>query len=107
MGKSMIDISHLADLARIDLSAEETARFAMELERILSYVEQLQVIPTDGVAETAQVTGLLNILREDMPKRQKAEDKIEDLRSEREKLLQAVPEIEQRMVKVPAILVSE
>jgi aspartyl-tRNA(Asn)/glutamyl-tRNA(Gln) amidotransferase subunit C len=108
MAKVTIDIAHLANLARVNLTEDEAARFGGELERVLGYVDQLQNIETGGVAETAQVTGLVNVLREDNDERLAISDKqLEGLQKRREKFLAAVPEKEQNMVKVPAILGSE
>lgn len=112
MENADFDIGHLAELARLNLAPEEAAHFHMQLGDILGYVDQLRAIETDGVAETAQVTGLINILREDVDKPEFNQDsrfQIPDstlpaLRARRDKLLSGVPERESTMVKVPAIL---
>jgi aspartyl-tRNA(Asn)/glutamyl-tRNA(Gln) amidotransferase subunit C len=64
------EIQKLAHLSRLHLSPEEAARYATDLTEILSYVGLLSELNTEGVAETAQVTGLANV---SMP------DKIEPL----------------------------
>lgn len=101
-----LDIQHLAELARIHLTEDEIARFGEQIREILGYVAQLQAIETEGVAETAQVTGLMNVLRDDQQTERIAnsEQQIEALRKRREELLAAVAEKEADMVKVPAIL---
>lgn len=58
-------VRHIAKLARLKLSEEEERRFAPELTSILSYIELLNDVPTDGIEATAQVTGKTNALRED------------------------------------------
>ncbi len=98
------DVAHLAHLARLDLTATEQARLAVELAKVLTFVDQLQTIETEGVAETAQVTGLVNVLRDDELRIKNDELRIEELQKQREKFLVAVPEVEQKMVKVPVIL---
>ena len=40
-------------------------KYSEQLSGILSYVEQLSEVNTDGVEPTAQVTGLENVFRED------------------------------------------
>lgn len=105
MVKAYFDVAYLANLARFALSRDEEVRFNDELGRILAYVEQLQAIDTEGVAETAQVTGLVNVLREDIDERLAISDKqLDSLQEQRQGLLAAVPETENNMVKVPAIL---
>ncbi len=49
------DVSYVADLAHLDLTAEERARFGAQLDSILGYVEQLNELDTSSVAPMAQV----------------------------------------------------
>lgn len=58
-------VKHVAKLARLGLSEAEIEKFRTQLSGILDYVEQLNEVKTDGVEPTAQVTGLLNVMRED------------------------------------------
>ena len=58
-------VEKLAQLARLNLTPEETERFSGELTDILEHVAVLGELDTSGVAETAQVTGLANVVRED------------------------------------------
>lgn len=60
-------VKHVAALARLGLSTAETEKFQSQLSGILDYVEQLGEVDTEGVSSTAQVTGLLNVMREDVP----------------------------------------
>ena len=59
------DVRKLAHLARLNLTDEELSSLANELTDILDYVDVLKEVNTEGVEETAQVTGLANVLRED------------------------------------------
>jgi len=59
------DVLKLARLARIDLSEEEIIEFEGEFNEILQYVEQLQAVNLEGYEPTSQVTGLVNVTRED------------------------------------------
>lgn len=61
------DISTLARLARIDLTADETDAYAEELRAVLEYVEQLQAVDVEGLDPTDQVSGLRNVMRADEP----------------------------------------
>ena len=60
-------VRHIAKLARLRLTDAEVEKFSTELTAILKYVDMLQEVKTDGVPPTEQVTGLTNILREDVP----------------------------------------
>lgn len=62
---SEAEVKHIADLARIGLSEEEVVQFAEEMSDILGYVEKLGEVNTEGVEPVAQVTGMVNVLRED------------------------------------------
>jgi aspartyl-tRNA(Asn)/glutamyl-tRNA(Gln) amidotransferase subunit C len=61
------DIQHLAGLARLELSPEETERYAEQLTTVVSYVDQLTNVAT-GEAGSEGVTGLSNVLQEDVPR---------------------------------------
>lgn len=62
------DVAHVAALARIAMSDAEQERFTKELVKILEFVSQLDEVDTADVKETAQVSGLLNVLRKDEPR---------------------------------------
>lgn len=67
----MIDqktVAHLADLARMKIGAEETARLEKELGSILDYVSALQKVDTTGLSKEGTVGLLRNVWREDVPK---------------------------------------
>lgn len=58
-------VKRVAVLARLGLSEAEIEKLQPQLSGILDYVEQLNKVNTDGVEPTAQVTGLINVTRED------------------------------------------
>ena len=89
-------IKHIADLARLELSDEETELYGGQLSDILNYVDQLKEVDTMDVEPTAQVTGMVNVLRED-----RAEEW--DKRETDDALKQAA-EMEDNQVKVKKIL---
>lgn len=62
------DVLHLAQLARISLSDDEVDEFSEELSAILQYVEQLSSVDVAGLRPTNQVTGLINVMRDDIVK---------------------------------------
>jgi aspartyl-tRNA(Asn)/glutamyl-tRNA(Gln) amidotransferase subunit C len=59
------EVERIAKLARISLSSDETAKMSVELGRILEFVEQLQQVDIEGTEPTDQVTGLVDVWRED------------------------------------------
>lgn len=89
------DVTHIAELARLDLRAEEIEHYQNDLTRIFDYISQLQEVNTDQVEPSAQVTGLTNRFREDIPQPTDA--------ATRERLLNAAPEREGDYLKVKAV----
>ena len=65
MSLTIEDVQHVANLARLGLSAEETERMRDELSSILEHIEVLQQLDTDAIPPTAQVNSLTNVLRQD------------------------------------------
>lgn len=89
------DILKLAHLARLDLTDDEITEFTSELSEILQYVEQLQSVDVSGLQPTNQVTGLVNVTRE---------DEIVDYGYEPKDLLKNVPSVKDDLIKVKRIL---
>lgn len=61
------DVTHVARLARLQLSADETVRMTRELSAIVAYVHKLSELDTDQVPPTAQVQVDRLPLRADEP----------------------------------------
>ena len=63
---SRADVLRIAELARLDLTADEVELFTRQLTGILAYVEQIQALDTAGVTPTSHV---LNrpVERDDLP----------------------------------------
>jgi aspartyl-tRNA(Asn)/glutamyl-tRNA(Gln) amidotransferase subunit C len=62
------EVERVAKLARIGLSPEEASRLSVELGQIVGFVEQLAQVDVEGVVPTDQVTGLVDVWREDVVK---------------------------------------
>ncbi len=60
-----IDVAYVAHLARLELTAAETAQYQGQLEQILAYVAELQKLDLSGVAPLAHPVPLENVLRAD------------------------------------------
>ena len=50
------DVAYVADLAHLELTAEERVRFLRDLNSILEYVDRLNELDTSQVQPMAQVT---------------------------------------------------
>ena len=59
------DVERIATLARLELTPDETARFAQQLTAILAYADQVQQVDTSAVAD--RPFGGDARLREDAP----------------------------------------
>lgn len=61
-----INVAHVAKLANLSLTDEEAKKFETQLEETLTYVEHLDEVDTKNVEPTSNVTGLENIVDEDI-----------------------------------------
>ncbi|MDO9399117.1 MAG: Asp-tRNA(Asn)/Glu-tRNA(Gln) amidotransferase subunit GatC [bacterium] len=96
MKLSKSEIQHIAKLARLELTEEELKKYNSQLSAVLDYIDQLKEVDVSGVEPTAQITGLENVLREDVVK-----DWDE---KEIEQSLADAPEKEGRFIKVKRII---
>ncbi len=62
-----MDVSYVANLARIELTDDETKLFQGQLDQVLEYVEQLNELDVSNVEPTAHAVPLVNVLRADEP----------------------------------------
>ena len=62
------EVHRLAKLARIGVSDEQAEHLAMELGQIVGFVQQLQAVDISKTLPTDQVTGLVDVWREDVVK---------------------------------------
>ncbi len=95
MKLSIDDVSHIAKLARLELTDGEKRMYAEQLSVVLEYIEMLDEVDTEGVEETCQVTGLSNIVRKD--------EVIECDKDTRDKLKALFPEREGNLLKVKKV----
>ncbi len=87
-------VRHVAFLARLQLTSEEEAQFTQQLDSILSYVEQLQELDTEGIDPTFHAVDVEQILRADDV------NPWPDL----DAILDGAPEREEQFFRVPRIL---
>jgi len=65
MKLSRDQVLHIAELAKLSLTDEETALFAEQLSDILEYAEMLNDLDTEAISPTAQAIYMRNITRPD------------------------------------------
>jgi aspartyl-tRNA(Asn)/glutamyl-tRNA(Gln) amidotransferase subunit C len=58
-------IENLANLARLQFDNEERKEIKKDLQRMISFVEKLNELNTDGVEPLLHMTDETNVLRED------------------------------------------
>ena len=91
------EVSHLATLARIDLSDAELDHLAPQLSVILEAVASIQGVAGEDVPPTSHPLPLTNVFREDVV--------VPGLTPE--EALAGAPEVEQQRFSVPRILGEE
>lgn len=89
------EVVKLANLARLGLSDKEMDELAPQMTEILAFAEQLNEVDVQGIELTSQVTGAVNVYRED-------EKWNCDIK--RDQLLKNAPESEDGFIKVKSVL---
>ena len=59
------DVRHVAKLARLELTEEETEKYSKQLGDILKYVEQMNEVDTTNVEPMSHAIPVVNVMRED------------------------------------------
>ena len=60
-GVSLDEVRHVADLANLELTAEELPRMARDLNAILGHIAELNELDTAGIPPMAQVAEVLGL----------------------------------------------
>jgi aspartyl-tRNA(Asn)/glutamyl-tRNA(Gln) amidotransferase subunit C len=92
---STSDVKKLAALSALTLSEDDVVAMQADLTQILSYVEQLQAVDTDGVEPTYQAHSLETVTRA---------DEVIDYGVSQEELLKNAPKHDAGSVVVPRVL---
>jgi aspartyl-tRNA(Asn)/glutamyl-tRNA(Gln) amidotransferase subunit C len=94
----MIDIEqvkHIAELARMNFTAQELEKFQKDLSAILDYVDKLKEVDIEGVSPTSHSIDLKNITRIDEVK--ESSDELAD------NLISLAPHKKGRFIKVKPV----
>lgn len=62
-----LDIDHVANLARIALTAEEKAKFTTQIEDVLRHIVKLKEVDVSKVEPTAHAFPIYNVWAADVP----------------------------------------
>jgi len=65
MSSPDLDVAYVARLARLDLSAEETALFQKQLAQVLEHAVRLREVNLEGIEAAAHAWPIFDVLRED------------------------------------------
>ena len=68
MPLTLKEVEHIANLARLDLTDDEKARYREQLSAILDYFTQLRELDTAGISPTSSVLLPRSVLRDDEPR---------------------------------------
>ena len=88
------DIENVAVLSRLSIPEEDQEQTIQDLDEILTYMDNLQSVPTDDVKPTTYALPIQNVFRE---------DEVRETRP-REAALQNAPLRENGYFKVPRVL---
>jgi aspartyl-tRNA(Asn)/glutamyl-tRNA(Gln) amidotransferase subunit C len=94
MAISREQVEHVARLARLGLSDEETDRLQQQLSQILGHMQMIDQLDTSTIPPTAQVIPLSTVMREDVPRPSSPLDDV----------LENAPRREGAFLKVPPVL---
>ncbi len=93
MSLSQEEVEHIAELARLELSEAEKARYREQLSAILDYAASLQAVDTSHIPPTSTVLAQRSPLRADQ----------QDSGLTVDEALSNAPQAEQRQFRVPPV----
>lgn len=101
-GVTLDDVRRVAELASLELTAEEEPRMQRDLNAILAYVAQLNELDTSGVPAMAQVGEMLDAAPETLGAALRP-DAVRASTS-RAAVMASAPETDGRFFKVPKVI---
>jgi aspartyl-tRNA(Asn)/glutamyl-tRNA(Gln) amidotransferase subunit C len=96
------DVRRVAELANLELTAEEEPRMQRDLNSILEYIMQLNELDTSGVEPMSQVSEILGGVLPDRGESLRMD--IVQPSIDRGKVMAAAPETDRRFFKVPKVI---
>ena len=68
MSLTRAEVQHIAELAKLQLTAAEETLYQEQLSDILDYVQRLNTLDTGAIPPTATVLPLNSVMRDDVPR---------------------------------------
>jgi len=102
MSVSVEDVRHVAELANLELTAEELPRMAKDLNAVLGYIAQMSELDTSNVEPMAQVGAVLGLAQAESGESLRADVVKESV--ERKAVMEEAPESDGRFFKVPKVI---
>ncbi len=101
-GVTLDEVRRVAELANLELTAEEGPKMQRDLSAILGYIAQLNELDTSGVEPMAQVSEMLGAATSAAG----AELRVDTVRSslDRSVVMATAPETDGRFFKVPKVI---
>ena len=93
MSIELSDVENIAHLARLHLEDAEKLEAASSISSILTLIDQMQAVSTDGVAPLAHAFDSVQRLREDKVTEQNQRDKLQAVAPNTDKGLFLVPKV--------------
>tara|TARA_B100000242_G_scaffold273114_1_gene226521 strand:- start:194 stop:481 length:288 start_codon:yes stop_codon:yes gene_type:complete len=87
------EVKKVAHLARLELDEDEINKHAVQLEKILEYIKQLEKIDTVDVPCTTRAIEVINVFRKDEKKNYDSPEELLDLGPSKEDKYFKVPKI--------------
>jgi aspartyl-tRNA(Asn)/glutamyl-tRNA(Gln) amidotransferase subunit C len=101
-GVTMEDVRRVAELANLELTAEEEPRMQRDLSAVLGYIAELNELDTAGVLAMAQVGEMLGLLDEKNGDALRVDEVQPSV--DRRAVMAAAPESDGRFFKVPKVI---
>ncbi len=96
-GITQEDVAHLANLARINIPADQLGHYAKQLDAILNAVAEVSSLDTENVVAMSHPVPMTNVFREDIP----------GVSLTAAQALSGAPAVEDERFRVPRILDEE
>ncbi|MEM9018234.1 MAG: Asp-tRNA(Asn)/Glu-tRNA(Gln) amidotransferase subunit GatC [Verrucomicrobiota bacterium] len=91
-----MNVRNVAHLARIHLSENEVSLYQDQIEKILSYVEQLKKIDVEGIEPMAHAAAVFDVIREDVAS--------SEHQLSQEAALKNAPAVAHEQIKMPKVV---
>jgi aspartyl-tRNA(Asn)/glutamyl-tRNA(Gln) amidotransferase subunit C len=101
-GVSLEDVRRVAELANLELTAEEEPRMQRDLNAILGHIAQLNELDTEGVPAMAQVGEMLGGVAHDRGEMLRLDEVRPSL--DRAQVMASAPDTDGRFFKVPKVI---